>query len=228
MAAKSPTKVAGASYAYYELFDPSLRDHGIEALKGWTQSVECDPLNVPWAIQTIDDCLITPLHSYLVEQNAAGIARFKQERERWKKRGIENHPAKRLVTTSEQAAVKFSAAAHDVREAWEQKKLLPARVNHLFAELERCWTEFIICGSAHLMYYDLPTKRKQNSESAKVPRVAGRKIDRVALNRAAATYLATGTEKQNLVSKLAQNEKYPFSKKAIRDALSPKFKKKGS
>lgn len=213
---------------YYELFDPSERDHGIAALKQWTESVKRNTSQIPWAVETIDDCLIAPLQSYLVEKNSAEIARFDKEREYWKKQGIENHPVKRLITTSEKAAVKFSTAAYDVREAWQQNKLSPARINHLFAELERTWTEFIIQGSAHLMYYDLPTKRKQNSESAKVPRIAARKIDRVALDRAAATYLATGTEKQNLVSKLAQNEKFPFSKKAIRDALSPKFKKKGS
>ena len=212
--------------SYYELFDPCERDHGIAALREWTASIERDPSKIPWAILTIDDCVLAPLHAYQVERNAAGIEHFKKEREHWQKKGIENHPPKRLITTSEEAAVKFSTAANNVREAWEQKKLLPARINLLFAELERTWTEFIIHGSAHLMYYDLPTKRKQNSESAKGPRVGRQKIDRGALESKATILLATGTEKHNLVGVLAPI--FNVSQKAIRDALPEKFKKKRS
>ena len=226
MAVKSKSNAADAPAAYYELFDPYLRDHGIAALKEWTDTVSRDPSMLPWAVKTIEDCLLAPLNSYLVERHAAGMARFKKEREHWKKKGIENHPPKRSITTAEEAAVKFSTAANDLREAWEQNRLLASRVKNLFLELERCWTEFIVCGSAHLMYHDLPVTRKRHSDAAKKPRFVSRKIDRDELEKNAATMLATGTEQHNLVGKLA--EKFKVSPKAIRDALPPKFKKKSS
>jgi len=184
-----------------QLFDTGERDAAISAAGNaffWMQN-DAERHDPKVYASTLEKLICEPLTQYVKEIDSRKL---------------------RGVTEGQPAALNLMRVVYDVSEALTSRKLLPARVDYLLAEMHIKWDEFIIAGAASRMYHDIPIeleRKGRNAAGGKKSAEQRRKITVSELKVKIAQFSKDGvTDKREINGKLARH--FSVTPAAIRKA----------